>query len=135
MKENKMPTDKKLLDEGMKIRRKVLGDAHVDRSMNNANDFNRDFQEYITQAAWGLVWTREGLDLKTRSLIVLAITASLGRWEEFILHLKATQNTGLTKEEVKEVLIQLAVYAGVPAANTAFKEAKEYYDSLETGEK
>jgi 4-carboxymuconolactone decarboxylase len=73
--QDKTAKDKSLLEAGLKIRRQVLGDAHVDRSMNNANDFNREFQEYITQAAWGLIWTREGLDLKTRSLIVLAITA------------------------------------------------------------
>lgn len=120
-----------LLEAGLKVRREVLGDAHVDRSMNNATEFNKEFQEYITQAAWGLVWTREGLPKPTRSLIVLAITASLGRWEEFALHLRATKNTGLTKDEVKEVLMQLAVYAGVPAANTAFKEAAAIYAEME----
>ena len=125
--------DKELLDAGLKVRREILGDAHVDRSMNNATDFNREFQEYITQAAWGLIWTRDGLEKKTRSLIVLAITASLGRWEEFALHLRATKNSGLTKDEVKEVLMQLAVYAGVPAANTAFKEAAAIYKEMEEG--
>jgi 4-carboxymuconolactone decarboxylase len=120
-----------ILDAGMKVRREILGDAHVDRSMNNATDFNREFQEYITQAAWGMVWTRDGLEKKTRSIIVLCITAALGRWEEFELHLKATKNSGLTKDEVKEVLMQVAVYAGVPAANTAFKLAGEIYKEME----
>lgn len=120
-----------IFDAGMKVRREVLGDAHVDRSMNNATDFNREFQEYITQAAWGHIWTRDGLEKKTRSIIVLCCTASLARWEEFELHLKATKNTGLTKEEVKEVLMQIAVYAGVPAANTAFKIAGDIYKEME----
>lgn len=119
------------LEAGMAVRRHVLGDEHVNRSLKNATDFTRDFQELITRYAWGAVWTRPGLDHRTRRLIVLAVTASLGRWEEFRLHLRA----GLAHDpevcDVKETLLQVAVYAGVPAANTAFQIGKEEIDRLE----
>ncbi|MGD1065972.1 MAG: carboxymuconolactone decarboxylase family protein, partial [Vulcanimicrobiaceae bacterium] len=103
-----------LYDEGLSVRRSVLGDAHVDRSLHNATDFNREFQTLVTEYAWGTIWTRPGLERPTRSLLVLAITAAMGRWEEFRLHLRATRNSGATREQVKETLLQLAVYAGVP---------------------
>jgi 3-oxoadipate enol-lactonase/4-carboxymuconolactone decarboxylase len=115
---------------GMKVRRQVLGDAHVDRSMAAATDFTRDFQELITRYAWGAVWTRPGLDHRTRRLLVLAMTAALGRWEEFRLHLRAALAHGLESVDVKETLLQVAVYAGVPAANTAFQIAREEMDHL-----
>jgi 3-oxoadipate enol-lactonase/4-carboxymuconolactone decarboxylase len=118
------------LEAGMKVRRQVLGDEHVDRSLNNATDFNRDFQELITRYAWGAVWTRPGLDYGTRRLLVLAVTAALGRWEEFRLHLRAALAHDLEVCDVKETLLQVAVYAGVPAANTAFQIAKEEIDRL-----
>jgi 3-oxoadipate enol-lactonase/4-carboxymuconolactone decarboxylase len=118
------------LEAGMKVRRQVLGDEHVDRSLNNATDFNRDFQELITRYAWGAVWTRPGLDHGTRRLLVLAVTAALGRWEEFRLHLRAALAHDLEVCDVKETLLQVAIYAGVPAANTAFKIAKEEIDRL-----
>lgn len=111
--------------KGMKVRRQVLGAEHVDRSMANATDLTRDFQELITRYAWGSVWTRPGLDHRTRRLLVLAVTAALGRWEEFRLHLRAGLERGLESCDVKETLLQVAVYAGVPAANTAFQIAKE----------
>jgi 4-carboxymuconolactone decarboxylase len=114
-------------DEGMKVRREVLGDAHVDRSLANATDFDRDFQRWITETAWGGVWSRPGLDRRTRSLITVAILAALGR-EELALHLRASKNTGCTSEEIAEVLMHVAVYAGVPAANSAFALAKTILD-------
>ena len=118
------------LEAGMRVRRQVLGDEHVERSLNHATDFNRDFQELITRYAWGAVWTRPGLDHGTRRLLVLAVTAALGRWEEFRLHLRAALAHDLEICDVKETLLQLAVYAGVPAANAAFKIAKEEIDRL-----
>jgi 4-carboxymuconolactone decarboxylase len=109
---------------GTRIRRAVLGDAHVDRSEREASAFDADFQAYITRTAWGAVWARPGLPLQTRQLLTIAMLAALGRQHELELHLKATQNTGVTPDEVKEVLLQVAVYAGVPAANAAFAAAK-----------
>ncbi len=113
------------LQNGFRIRREVLGDEHVDRSIANTNDFNREFQDLITRYAWGTVWTRPGLDIRTRRLLVLAITAALGRHEEFRLHLRAGLKGGLEVSDIKEVLLQSAIYAGVPAANTAFQIAGE----------
>ena len=106
---------------GLEIRRAVLGDAHVDKAIANTTDFNRDFQELITRYAWGTIWTRPGLNRRTRRLLVLTTTAALGRWEEFTLHLRAGLAHELELCDVKEVLLQTAVYAGVPAANTAFQ--------------
>lgn len=113
------------LDAGIPVRRAVLGDAHVDRSIAATTDFNHDFQELITRFAWGTIWTRPGLDHRARRLLVLAITASMGRWEEFRLHLRAGVVHELEWADVEEVLLQVAVYAGVPAANTAFHIAVE----------
>jgi 3-oxoadipate enol-lactonase / 4-carboxymuconolactone decarboxylase len=113
------------LQAGMELRRKVLGDAHVDKAIVATTDFNREFQELITRYAWGTIWTRPELDRRTRRLLVLAITASLGKWEEFTLHLRAGLASDLESCDVKEVLLQTAVYAGVPAANTGFKIASE----------
>jgi 3-oxoadipate enol-lactonase / 4-carboxymuconolactone decarboxylase len=113
------------LQEGFAIRRDVLGNEHVDRAIANTNDLNREFQDLITRYAWGTVWTRPGLDIRTRRLLVLAITAALGRFEEFRMHLKAGLRAGLEISDVKEVLLQMAIYAGVPAANTAFQIARE----------
>ena len=118
------------LAAGMKVRRQVLGEEHVQRSLAAATDFTRDFQELITRYAWGAVWTRPGLDHRTRRLLVLAVTAALGRWEEFRLHLRAALAHGLEACDVKETLLQVAVYAGVPAANTAFQITKEEMDRL-----
>ena len=103
----------------------MLGDAHVDRSIAAATDFNRDFQMMITRYAWGTVWTRPGLDRRTRRLVVLTTTAALGRWEEFRLHLRAGLAHGLEECDLKEVLLQAAIYAGVPVANTGFHIAIE----------
>ena len=113
-----------LFDAGLANRRRVLGDAWVDRSLAARTPFNADFQAMITRIAWQEIWGRPGLDDRTRRLLVIAITASLGRWEEFGLHVRAgLSRDGFTRDELKEVLMQTAIYAGVPAANTAFAEA------------
>jgi 4-carboxymuconolactone decarboxylase len=111
-------------DDGMKVRRAVLGDAHVDRTIKNRNAFNDEFQELITRYAWGEIWTRPGLPRHTRSLLVVALMVALNRPDEFKLHVRAAFNNGVTREEIKEVLLQCAIYAGVPAANSAFTLAK-----------
>ena len=111
--------------EGMKVRRAVLGDAHVDRAEARKTAFDAEFQQFITECAWGSVWTRPGLDRPTRSLLTLVILASLGHWEEYQMHVRASRNTGATPELIKEALFHVAVYAGVPAANRAFAIAKE----------
>jgi 4-carboxymuconolactone decarboxylase len=111
-------------EAGLAVRRRVLGEAHVKRSLENATAFDKDFQELMTRHAWGDVWTRPGLDHRIRSLITIAMLAALGRNEELELQVRATRNTGATADEVKEVLMQVAIYAGVPAANAAFRIAK-----------
>ena len=110
-------------DRGMKVRRSVLGDAHVDRAISESTDFNREFQDLITRYAWSEIWSRPGLDRKTRSCMVLTAMIALGHWDEFRLHLHGAFNNGLTEDEIKEVILQAAIYCGVPAANHAFKEA------------
>ena len=118
-------------DNGMKVRRAVLGDAHVDRTVNRRNDFNGEFQELITRYAWGEIWTRPGLPRHTRSLITIAMMVALNRADEFKLHVRAAFNNGVTRDEVKEVLMQAAIYCGVPAANTAFHLAEEVFAQME----
>lgn len=108
---------------GMAARRRVLGDAHVDRATAGATDLDRDFQRWITEMAWGSVWARDTLDDRTRSMITIAILAALGR-DELDLHLRATANTGVTPAEVAEVMLHVGVYAGVPAANHALARAR-----------
>jgi 4-carboxymuconolactone decarboxylase len=110
--------------EGLRVRREVLGDAHVERSLARATSFDAPFQQFITETAWGTLWAGDGLDRRTRSLVTIAILAALGRHEELALHLRATANTGATPEEVREALLHVAVYAGVPAANSAIALAK-----------
>jgi 4-carboxymuconolactone decarboxylase len=121
-------------EDGMTVRRAVLGDAHVDRAEGRKTAFDADFQRYITESAWGSVWTRPGLDRPTRSLLTLVILASLGHWEEFEMHIRATRNTGATPEQIKEALFHVAVYAGVPAANRAYAIAKETLAQFAPGE-
>jgi 4-carboxymuconolactone decarboxylase len=113
-----------LLDAGMAVRREVLGDAHVDRAIERTTDFTAPFQEFITRFAWGGVWTRDGLDRRTRSCITLAVLTALGREGELELHVRAARRNGLTPEEIGEVLLHTAVYAGVPASNAAFAIAQ-----------
>jgi 4-carboxymuconolactone decarboxylase len=111
-------------DAGMKVRREVLGDAHVDRAIENTTDFTAPFQDFITRYAWGSVWTRDGLDRRTRSCITLAVLAALGRENEIAMHVRAARANGLSREEISEVLMHTAVYAGVPAANAAYAIAQ-----------
>ena len=117
-------------EAGMKVRRAVLGDEHVDRATAAATDFSRPFQEFITRSAWGEAWTRDGLDRKTRSCITLAVLAALRAENEIPMHVRAALRNGLTAEEIREVLIHTAVYAGVPAANSAVALAKETLEQL-----
>jgi 4-carboxymuconolactone decarboxylase len=111
-------------DAGMRVRREVLGDAHVDKATAAADEFTADFQEFITRYAWGSVWTRPGLDRKTRSCITLAMLAALGHHDELAMHVRAALRIGLTRDEIREVLLQVGIYAGLPAANTAFSVAR-----------
>jgi 4-carboxymuconolactone decarboxylase len=122
-------------ERGMRIRRQVLGDAHVDRALGNATPFDEAFQRYITEAAWGDVWSRPGLDHRTRHLLTLAVLAALGREAELEMHIRAIRNTGVTPEELQEVFLHVAVYAGVPAANSAFAAAKRVHAQSQEGEK
>jgi 3-oxoadipate enol-lactonase/4-carboxymuconolactone decarboxylase len=111
-------------DEGMRVRRAVLGDEHVDRAIADTTDFTRDFQELITRYAWGDVWSRPGLDRRIRSAITLTALIAHGHWEELAMHIRAALRNGLTEDELKEVLLQSAIYCGVPAANRAFAVAQ-----------
>lgn len=124
-------SDRDKHDHGMKVRRAVLGDAHVDRTIKNRNAFNDEFQDLITRYAWGEIWTRPGLPRHTRSLLVVALMVALNRPEEFKLHLRAAFNNGVTRDQIKEVLMQCAIYAGVPAANTAFHLAQEVFNDMD----
>jgi 4-carboxymuconolactone decarboxylase len=116
---------------GLKTRREVLGDAHVERAEAGKTDFDADFQRFITEYAWGDLWQRGGLERRTRHLITIALLAALGREGELALHIRATANTGVTPDEVREALHQVAVYAGLPAANAAFAIAKRAYAEME----
>jgi 4-carboxymuconolactone decarboxylase len=112
-------------DDGMEVRREVLGKDHVDRATESATDFTRDFQQLITEYAWGTIWTRPGLDRRSRSLITLTALVARGHHEELALHVRAALTNGLTVDEIKETLLQTAIYCGVPAANTAFRIAQD----------
>ena len=117
--------------QGMKMRRAVLGDEHVDRALAMSTDFNRDFQDFITRNAWGEIWTRPGLPRHTRSLLTLAMMVALNRGEEFRMHVKAAFNNGVTRDQIKEVLLQSAIYCGVPAANSAFHIAGDVFKEMD----
>jgi len=119
----------------MKVRRAVLGDVHVDRAEARKTPFDADFQRYITESAWGSVWTRPGLEKRTRSLLTLALLAAQGHWEEFAMHIRATRNTGATADDIQEMLFHVAVYAGVPAANRGFAIAKQTFEDLDQQDK
>jgi 4-carboxymuconolactone decarboxylase len=119
-----LETDEQRRAAGMRVRREVLGSAHVDRAVAAVTPLTADFQDFITRVAWGDLWQRPGLDRRTRSMLTLAITAALRHWDEFALHVKAAVNNGLTDEEIAEVCLHTAVYAGVPAANHALAVAK-----------
>src|SRR4051794_32420163 len=117
--------ERERFEMGMRIRREVLGDEHVDRAEESKNDFNADFQDLITRYAWGEIWSRPALPPRTRSLLTIGLMVALNRAEELRLHLRAAVNNGLTTEEIREVLLHCAVYCGVPAANAAFHAAQE----------
>jgi 4-carboxymuconolactone decarboxylase len=117
-------------EAGMKVRRAVLGDEHVDRATADATDFSRPFQEFITRAAWGEAWTRDGLERRERSMITLAVLTALRAENELPMHVRAAIRNGLTPEEIREVLIHTSVYAGVPAGNSAFAIAQKTLDEL-----
>ncbi len=123
--------EKQRYDAGMATRRAVLGGTYVDSASAGATDFNREWQEFITRTAWNDIWNRPGLDRTSRSVHVLATTIALGAWGEFRLHVRAALNNGLTRDQIKEVLMQSAIYSGVPAANHAFKEAMGVFAALD----
>ena len=115
---------------GMAVRRAVLGDQHVDRAQANLNDFNAEFQNLITRYAWGEIWTRPGLPRQTRSLMTICMMVALNREEELKLHLRAARNNGVSVDQVKEALLQTAIYCGVPAANSAFAIAQQVFSEM-----
>ena len=123
--------DRERYEAGMKVRRAVLGDAHVDRSLTKRTEFNNEFQDLITRYAWGEIWTRPGLPRHTRSLLTVGLMVVLNRSDEFKLHVRAAFNNGVTRDEIKEVILQCAIYAGVPAANSAFHMAEEVFAQME----
>lgn len=126
--------DSTRLHRGLTNRRAVLGDAHVDRSMSRATEVDRDFQNLITRYAWGEIWDRPGLDRRTRSLLTIVMLLALGHEEEFKLHLRASAACGVTRAEIVEALLQSAIYCGVPAANTAFRLAKEVFAEVDSAQ-
>jgi 4-carboxymuconolactone decarboxylase len=127
-----MPVDdRERYEQGIKVRREVLGDAHVDRSVANRNEFNGAFQDFITRYAWGEIWTRPGLPRHTRSLLTLAMMVALNREEEFKMHIRAAFHNGVTRAEIEEVLLQSAVYCGLPAANNAFHWAQLAFQEID----
>jgi 4-carboxymuconolactone decarboxylase len=118
----------------MSVRRSVLGDAHVDRASNGATGLDAPFQELITETAWGTVWSRPQWTKRERSMVTIALLAALGQDDEVAMHIRATKNTGATKEDICEALLHVAIYAGVPASNHAFKIAKQTYAQMEAEE-
>ncbi len=119
--------------QGMATRRSVLGDAHVDRAEASSTPFDKPFQELITEAAWGHVWSRPGLTHRERSIVTIALLAALGQDDEVAMHVRATANTGATRDDVCEALLHVAIYAGVPAANHAIKIAKQVFEQMDAG--
>lgn len=120
-----MPADK--YEDGMKVRRAVLGDAHVDRATAQASDLDSDFQKLITETAWGSVWNREGLSRRERSMLTIALLIAGGHEDELAMHIRACERTGCSWDDIREVILHSAIYAGIPAANGAFKVANEIY--------
>jgi len=126
--------DQQLYEHGLKNRKEELGEAHVERSFATADDFSRPYQDLVTEYCWGAVWDRPGLSRKTRSLLNLAMLTALNREEEFKLHVRAAFRNGVSRDEIREVLLQTAIYCGVPAANSAFKQAREVFAEMERDE-
>jgi 4-carboxymuconolactone decarboxylase len=120
-------TDQQRYDQGMTVRREVLSDAHVDRAIAGTDELTADFQDFITRVAWGDIWSRPGLDRRSRSVAVLTALIALGHHEELAMHLRAALRNGLTVDEITEVILQAGLYCGVPAANTAFRIAKDVF--------
>lgn len=127
------PTSSRRYQQGMATRRQVLGDAHVDKAMAQADELDAPFQELITEAAWGHAWSRPGWSHRERSMVTIALLAALGHEEELAMHVRATARTGVSREDVCEAMMQVAIYAGVPAANRALKVAKEAYRQMQSG--
>jgi 4-carboxymuconolactone decarboxylase len=125
--------EKQRNENGTAMRRKVLGDAYVDRTLKNVTSFNEEFQDMITRHAWGEIWTRPGLPLHQRSLITIAMLIALKQTDELRLHLRGALNNGVTRDEIKEVLMQSAIYCGVPAANSAFHVARDVFAEIDSG--
>ena len=123
--------DQDMHARGLKNRKEVLGEAHVERSFATADDFSRPYQDLITEYCWGAVWDRPGLPRKTRSLLNIAMLTALNREDEFKLHVRAAFRNGVTRDEIREVLLQTAIYCGVPAANSAFKQAREVFAAMD----
>ena len=128
-------TSQEIYDGGMVVRREVLGAAHVDRANANKDSFTEDFQDMITRIAWGGIWTRPGLSRQMRSAVTITAMVAHGHWEELAMHLRAALTNGLSRDEIKEILLQTAIYCGVPSANTAFKTAQQVFrrNGHETG--
>jgi 4-carboxymuconolactone decarboxylase len=118
-------------DQGVTTRRRVLGDAHVDRAEANKTEFDAPFQQLITEAAWGHVWSRETWSMRERSIVTLALLCAQGNWEEVAMHIRATANTGATREDIQELILHLAIYTGVPTANHAIKIAKQTFAEID----
>lgn len=129
-----MSSQTRRYEEGMQVRRAVLGDAHVDRANEAITDLTADFQRLITEFAWGSVWTRPGLDRRSRSMITLTALIARGHHEELAMHLRAALRNGLTRDEIKEVLLQSAIYCGVPDANTAFRIAQDVLAEIDASD-
>ncbi|WP_432398045.1 4-carboxymuconolactone decarboxylase [Pseudarthrobacter sp. L19] len=127
-------TSREIYDGGMKVRREVLGDAHVDRANAAKDDFTEDFQDMITRIAWGGIWTRPGLSRPMRSAVTITAMVAHGHWEELAMHIRAALTNGLTRDEIKEILLQTAIYCGVPSANTAFKTAQQVFRTIDETE-
>jgi 4-carboxymuconolactone decarboxylase len=125
--------DRERHESGMKVRRAVLGDAHVDKAEKNKTAFSEPFQDFITRYAWGEIWSRPGLPRNTRSLLTLAMMIALNRGDEFRMHVRAALNNKVTREEIQEVLLQSAIYCGLPAANAAFHIAQEVFSEIDAG--
>ena len=125
--------DRERHESGMKVRRAVLGDAHVDKAEKSKSAFSEPFQDFITRYAWGEIWSRPGLPRNTRSLVTLAMMIALNRGDEFRMHVRAALNNKVTREEIQEVLMQSAIYCGLPAANAAFHIAQEVFEQIDSG--
>lgn len=127
-------TAQDIYDAGMAVRREVLGNEHVDRANTNMDSFTEDYQDMITRIAWGGIWTRPGLSRQMRSAVTLTALVAHGHWEELAMHIRAALNNGLSRDEIKEILLQTAIYCSVPSANSAFKTAQKVFAEIDTNE-